>query len=216
MSERFAHLLKKVDWSAPATKEQSIAQTKSEAKAMTPPPPGLDLTAEEWQRVRQAYASGLEREETERWHAKQAPQVRRDLNRFLKFWHRLSQGAKNDLAEPGEDTDFYEGTATEYQIVLRAKTALRFWKPLRGRPLHFRYFEAANALATICNSRGVQVRPGRIHADKKSLSSLYQPNAFVEFVSRALRHLDPAIKTDSSAQRVAKSAVDNLRHQGLI
>jgi hypothetical protein len=219
MSERFARILKNVDWptaSTSPTQERSLARTKSKPKAERPPP-GLDVTAQEWHHVRQAYANGLEREEAERWHAKQAPKARRDLTRFLKFWDRLSPATKANLAEPGEDADFYERKATEYRIVVRARQAIGFWKARRGRPQPYGYLEAASALAGIWKSRGRRARPGRLYLDKtpaKAGNKVYDPNALVTFVSQALRSLDPAIKGDIRAQRLAKSAVDALYHEG--
>src|SRR5947209_7088946 len=115
MSERNARLLRNVSWpalSTAGTNGRSIGQAKPAKQTFRPPPPGLDLTGHEWQLVRQAYANGLEREEVERWIANEAPKARRDLKRFLRFWDGLSQMAKNDLAEPGEDADFYEAKAT--------------------------------------------------------------------------------------------------------
>jgi hypothetical protein len=180
-------------------------------------PPLVSITADEWDRVKAAYESGLEEQRGLEAQGKNVPRAREDIRRFLALWNRLSAVAKGILAGDDELADIYEGKIANYGIEDRAKEALWYLRTPRGRPAAIAYTRAAEVLSGIWRERGGETKPGRLYADKKSgptSGSDYSPNEFLRFVATALRRLDASVKTDGRAARLAKSAVDALHKIG--
>jgi hypothetical protein len=141
------------------------------------------------------------------------PAAIRDIKRFLSVWKGLSPLAQRVLAEDGESPNFYEGTSVEYRILFRAQDAIRTLTTPQGRPQAIGNLRAAEVLAQIWKSHGREATPGRLYTDKKRVET-YKPNAFVKFVATALRGLDPKLRSDDEAARLAKTAVDSINRSG--